>query len=264
MSTPIDPQLKRQQAYNLWWAGRRPLESVVEANRFLQSVQMALRYNVTANLPLAGMHKAAGDVRKSTELSNALLASGEAIETNTIAERLVLLHRSIAPAVYVLRRRDIPIHLSPTADRAFGFIQQEGHASSGEVRRFLGVYGLKRPDPGDIALAELQRQFLIDRGPSSVPKSGIPYLSPEGYPYRIFDKANADVVRSAAKLSVKQAMQALIEAYLQVAVFVTPRKLSSMFRLLISELELESITSPHIEKSGKLWIWSSFRSPTGM
>ena len=90
-----------------------------------------------------------------------------------------------------------------------------------------------------------------------MPKSGIPYLSPEGYPYRIFDKANADVVRNAARLSVKQAMLALIEAHLEVAVVVTPRKLSSMFRLLISELELESITSPHIEKSGKLWIWSA-------
>src|SRR5215471_4960892 len=223
MPTPIDPQLKRQQAYNLWWTGRQPLQSVAEANRFLESVRMALRYNVTATLPLAGMHKAAGDVRRSTELSNALLASGEAIETNTIAERLVLLHRSIAAAVYVLRRRDIPIHLSPTAERAFGFIQQEGHASSGEVRRFLGVYGLKRPDPGDIALAELQRQFLIDRGPSSVPKSGIPYLSPEGYPYRIFDKTNADVVRAAAKLTAEKALTALLEGYLQFALLRPPR-----------------------------------------
>src|SRR5215467_11074938 len=100
MSTPIEQKLKRQQAYNLWWTGRQPLQSVAEANRFLQSVRMALRYNVTANLPLAGMHKAAGDVRTSTELANALLASGEAIETNTIAERLVVLHRTIAHAVY--------------------------------------------------------------------------------------------------------------------------------------------------------------------
>ena len=75
------------------------------------------------------MHQACGDVRRSTELTNALLAGGEAIETNVIADRLVLLHRSIVPAVY-------------------------------DVRRFLGVYGLKRPDPGDVALAELQREFL--------------------------------------------------------------------------------------------------------
>jgi hypothetical protein len=201
------------------------------------------------------MGKAAGDVRRSTELSNALLASREVVETNTIAERLVLLHRTIVPAVYRLRRRTSTLNLSANAERAFALIQADRHASSGDVRRFLGVYGLKRPDPGDLALGELQREFLVDRGPSSVPKNGIPYLSPEGYPYRVFEKANPDVVRTAAKLSVEKAALNLIESYLQAAVFVTQRKLLSMFQLLLTEAELEPIASPHIEKIGKLWIW---------
>src|SRR5437660_4319812 len=106
MATASEAELKRQQAYNLWWMDRQPLESEADAIRFMKSVRIALRYNVTPSLPLAGMHKAAGDVRRSTEFSNALLSRGEAIETNTIAERLVLLHRGIAPAIYVLRRRD--------------------------------------------------------------------------------------------------------------------------------------------------------------
>src|SRR5215831_14788804 len=120
MATPTEADLKRQQAHNLWWTGRQTLDGEAAAIRFLKSVRIALRYNVTSSLPLAGMHKAAGDVRRSTEFSNALLATGEAIETNTIAERLALLHRSIAPAIYVLRRRKRPVSLSANAERAFG------------------------------------------------------------------------------------------------------------------------------------------------
>jgi hypothetical protein len=255
MAIATEADLKRQQAENLWWTGHSPLESEAGAIRFLKSVRIALRYNITTSLPLAGMHKAAGDVRRSTEFSNALLATGEAIETNTIAERLVLLHRSIAPAVYRLRRRDRNVSLSSNAERALSLIQKEGHASSGDVRRHLGVYGMDRPDPGDLALAELQREFQVDRGPASIPKNGIPYLSPEGYPYRMFAKANADVVRAAGKLKVDEALCVLLEGYLEAAVFVTPRKLASMFRLLITAVELESFSSKKIEMTKKLWIW---------
>jgi hypothetical protein len=255
MATATEDDLKRRQAYNLWWTGRQPLDSEAGAVRFLKSVRIALRYNITTGIPLAGMHKAAGDVRRSTEFSNALLATGEAIETNAIAQRLVLLHRSIAPAVYMMRRRDRNISISSNAERAFLLIQKEGHASSGEVRRHLGVYGMDRPDPGDVALAELQREFLIDRGPASIPKNGIPYLSPEGYPYRVFAKTNADVVRAAAKLKFDNALRLLLEGYLEMAVFVTPRKLASMFSLLMSAAELESFSSDKIEMTKKLWIW---------
>src|SRR6185436_5556805 len=101
-------------------------------------------------------------------------------ETNVIADRLVLVHRSVAPAIYALRRRKTrTLKLSSNADRAFDLICKDITVSSGDVRRFLGVYGLKRPDPGDEALGELQRELLIDRGPASVPKKGLPYLSPE-------------------------------------------------------------------------------------
>ena len=255
MATAIEPDLKRQQAHNLWWTGRATLETEAEAVRFMKAVRIALRYNITPSLPLAGMHKAAGDVRHSTEFSNALLASGEAIETNTIAERLVLLHRSIAPAIYALRRRDRKLTLSPNAEKAFLLIQKDGHASSGDVRRYLGVYGLDRPDPGDIALGELQREFLVDRGPASIPKNGIPYLSPEGYPYRVFDKTNADVVKAAKKLTTEKSLQLLIEGYLEAAVFVTPRKLASMFRLLITPPELDNFSSDPIDVTKKFWIW---------
>ncbi len=237
---PTEQELKREQAYGLWLSGRPMLESEADAVQFLKSVKIALRYNATPTLPMAAMQRACGDARRCMELTNVLLASREAIETNVVADRLVLLHRSVAPAVYSLRRRNRDIRLSANAERAFELILSDGHASSGDVRRFLGVYGLKRPDPGDIALSELQREFLIDRGPSSVPRSGIPYLSPEGYPYRVFEKAHLDVVRAAAKLTPEKAARTFIQAYLEAAVSVAPKKMASMFRSFLSLEEIES------------------------
>lgn len=189
----------KQQIEGLWLKGHKPLASEAGAVRFMKAVGFALRYNATASLPLAAMYKAAGDTRRAIELTNALLARGDVIESNVIADRLVLIHRDFVPAVFALRSRLRPAKRNPDAERIFQWIQKEGRATSGETRRFLGIAGQKRPDRGDIALGELQRDLLIDRGPSSVPKNGIPYLSPEGFPYRIFETAHPDIVRDAAK-----------------------------------------------------------------
>jgi len=189
-------------------------------------------------------------------LTNRLLATGEAIETNVIADRLVLVHRSLAAPVLALRQRRRAT-LSSTADRVLGLIQTDGHASAGDVRRFLEVQGTRRPDAADLALTELQRDLLIDRGPSSLPKKGIAYMSPEGYPYRIFETTHPDVVRAARKLSGPAATSILIDTYLRSAVFVTERKLSSMFKLLFSDAEMkvaidELIASKRLAKHGRV------------
>jgi len=228
----------QQQLEGLWLKGHKPLGNEDDAVRYMKSVGFALRYNATASLPLAAMYKAAGETRRAIELTNALLARGDVIETNVIADRLVLIHRDVVPAVYALRSRLRPAKQSADAKRVFQWIIKEGRATSGEIRRFLGVAGQKRPDRGDIALGELQRDLRIDRGPSSVPKKGIPYLSPEGFPYRIFDTAHPDIVKNAAKLPQDAAARLVIETYLRAAVFVTPRKLSSMFRLLLTDPDM--------------------------
>jgi hypothetical protein len=228
----------KQQLEGLWLKGHKPLANEADAVGFMKAVGFALRYNATASLPLAAMYKAAGDTRRAIELTNALLARGDVIETNVIADRLVLIYCDIVPAVFALRSRLRPAKLSADAERVFQWILKEGRATSGEIRRFLGVAGQKRPDRGDIALGELQRDLRIDRGPSSVPKKGIPYLSPEGFHYRIFDTAHANIVRSAAKLPQDAAAQFVIETYLRAALFVTPRKLSSMFRLLLTDTQI--------------------------
>jgi len=251
----MSDQLKRQQVYGLWLSGRSPVETESDALRFMQAVKIALRYNPTPGLPLASMYAAAADKRRAVELTNALLVSQDIIETNLIAERLVLAHRSIGSALYTLRKRHRPATVSVNAERAFALIVNEGHASAGDIRRFMGITGQKRPDAADVALTELQRELLVDRGPASIPEKGIPYLSPEGYPYRPFEKAHPDMVRTAGKLSIERAVCVVVEAYLEAAVFITPRKLASMFKLLFSEGELNSMSSKNIDKQKNCWLW---------
>jgi hypothetical protein len=205
------------------------IETENDAVQFMKRVKFALRYNSTPGLPLASMYAAAHDTRRAIELTNALLAREEVVETNVIADRLVLVHRDIVPALYALRTRFRAANLSDYAARAFRLIQDDGAASAGDVRRFLGVDGMKRPDLSDLALAELQREMRIDRGPSSVPKNGIPYLSREGYPYRVFEKAHPDLVKAAKKIKIEAATETIRKA----AGPIPPKKFASMFKLCL-------------------------------
>jgi len=205
------------------------IETEHDAIEFMKRVKLALRYNAAPSLPLASMYAAAGDTRRAIELTNALLARKEVVETNVIADRLVLVHRDVVPALYALRMKLRTAKLSDNAIRVLKLIQNEGSASVGEVRRFLGAEGMKRPDPADIAVAELQRQMLVDRGPSSVPKNGIPYLSKEGFPYRIFEKTHSDLVKAAKKIKTDDALQIIRDA----AGPIPPKKFASMFKLCL-------------------------------
>ena len=206
------------------------IETEKDAIEFMMRVKFALRYNSTPALPLASMYAAAKDKRLAIELTNALLARDEAVETNVVAGRLVLVHRTVVPALYALRVRLRSSMLSVHAARSLKPIQDDGTASAGDVRRFLGVDGMKRPDSADLALAELQREMFVDRGPSSVPKNGIPYLSKEGFPYRIFERAHPDLVKAAKTLEPDTAMQIIRDA----AGPISPKRFASMFRLVIA------------------------------
>ena len=205
----------------------KPVETERDAIEFMKRVKLALRYNPTPGLPLASMYAAAADTKRAIELTNFLLARKEVVETNVIAGRLVLVHREIVPALYALRTRLRSAKLSGDAERAFGLIQEEGTASVGEIRRFLGVQGLKRPDAADLAVAELQREMLVDRGPSTVPKQGIPYLSKEGFPYRVFETAHPDLVQAAKKITNDEACEIIRDA----AGPMSSKKFASLFKL---------------------------------
>ena len=214
------------------------IRTEADAIRFIKAVKFALRYNSTPSLPLASMYAAAGDQRRAIELTNALLARDEAVETNVIADRLVLVHREIVPALYALRVRFRPAQLSDTAQRAFRLIHNDGTATAGDVRRYLGVDGTKRPDAADLALADLQRDMLIDRGPSSVPAGGIPYLSKEGFPYRAFEKAHSDLVRAARTMKVDEALESILRA----TGWFPAKRVISMFKLCLTREERDQIS----------------------
>src|SRR5207245_1301278 len=104
------------------------IETENEAIKFIRRVKFALRYNSTPALPLASMYAAAHDQRRAIELTNALLARDEVIETNIIGDRLVLVHRDVVPALYVLRTRFRAAKLSDYAEGAFRLIRQDGIA----------------------------------------------------------------------------------------------------------------------------------------
>jgi len=207
-----------------------------DAVTFMKSVKLALRYGATTGLPLASIYAAAGDQRRAIELTNALLARGEVIETNVIADRLVLAHRDVVPALYALRTRFRAAVLSEDAEGAFRLIAKNDGVSAGDVRRFLGVAGSKRPDRADLALAELMREMLVDRGPASVPAKGIPYLAKEGYPYRAFAKSHPELIKAAKKLKVPEAIAIVCGAVGP----VPKRKLASILKLCVAKEELTS------------------------
>jgi len=209
------------------------IETEKDAIAFMKRVKFALRYNATPSLPLASMYQAARDQRLAIELTNMLMARDEVVETNVIADRLVLVHRDTVPALYAARTRFRAAKLSVDAERAFNLIREDGTASVGDIRRFLGVDGAKRPDAADLAVGELQREMLVDRGPSSVPAKGIPYLSKEGYPYRLFEKAHPALVKAAKKMKPDEALEILRKAIGP----IPPRKFGTIFKLCLSPAE---------------------------
>jgi hypothetical protein len=209
------------------------MQTVAEAARFLKAVKFALRYGDTPGLPLRSLYAESPDQRTAIKLTNALLASAQGIETNLIAGRLVIAHRDIVPALIALRVRFRAQALSSDAGRALKLISENEGVNSGAVRKLLGG-GTKRPDRADRALAELMRELLIDRGPSSVPKAGIPYLSKEAYPYRAFEAAHPELIERSRKLTIPRAIAAVIEPFPG----VPRRKLASLLKLLVRKDEL--------------------------
>jgi hypothetical protein len=207
------------------------IDTEPQAAAFMKSVKFALRYG--SGRPLPSLYAAASDQRRAIELTNALLARNVVIETNVIGDRLVLAHRDVVPALWALRTR-FRSESTPDAARAFELIAAKVGVNAGDVRRLLGVRGAKRPDRADVALAELMRDMRVDRGPSSVPKRGIPYLSREGFPYRVFEKAHPDLIATARKLSIERAVE-MVVGPLQ---HLPPRTRASLLRLCVRKGEL--------------------------
>ena len=108
------------------------------------------------------------------------------------------------------------------------------------MRRHLGLRPDPRHDPAYAALGELARLLLVDRGPFEVPKSGIPYLSREGYPYHLLHEAHPELVAEAARRSLTGAADAFLQAYLDGAGFARVRTLARLFKAFLAPAEIEA------------------------
>jgi hypothetical protein len=245
---PDRSHLERLQARSLWLADCPRLRTAKAAERFLERVGIALRYQASPTIPLASLRSAIGPDRDqealatSVALTNHLLSARAVVEVNVVAGRLSLIHHTLVPALYALVRRGAPVGdlagLSQDARAALALMESGRHASVGEMRRRLGVTGSPRPDRADSAVAELQQRLLVDRGPFDAPSTGIPYLAADGYPYRVFHTTHAALVRAASRLTVESALDAWLGRYLDAAIFASPRKLASLFKGVASAPEI--------------------------
>ena len=221
------------------------------AERFLDRVGIVLRYNASPGLPLASLQRVfAGDdpdkpaATRAIELTNHLLGTKTGIEVHVVAGRVGVVHRRVMPALYALVRRGRSLEdldgLSLNARTALALLRQRKEVSAGDVRQRLGLRPDPRNDPAYAALGELMRILLVDRGPFEIPKKGIAYLPPEGYPYHLFHEAHADLAAAAKKLSIDAAADAFLSAYLDAAAFAQVRKLATMFKLFLSSVEISA------------------------
>jgi len=244
-------EIKRRQAVALGWAPRVRLSTPREAETFLEHYGVVLRYTAPTSVLLASLRSASGPANDdaalaaSIQLTNHVLGRACGIEVNVVAGgRLTIVHRELMPALYRLVRGDrAPVDLeglSLAARTAYALVRDQREVAAGDVRRRLGIAATPRRDPAYEALAELQRQLLVDRGPFVVPKTGIPYLSREGYPYHLFHGAHADLVRAASKLDRASAADRWLAAYLEGVTVAVPRSLASLFRLFLTPGEIEA------------------------
>jgi hypothetical protein len=155
---------------------------------------------------------------------------------HVIADRVTVVHRSLMPPLYALVRRGRALGdregLGLHARAALSLLRERKQITAGDLRAHLGLRSDPRDDPAYAALAELTHLLLVDRGPFQVPKTGIPYLSTEGYPYHLLEERHPEVVRAGARYRVEAAADDLIEAYVKGAVFVRSSRLSTLFRFI--------------------------------
>jgi hypothetical protein len=243
--------LEAKQNKSLWLTDKPAIATLAQASSFLRSVGIVLRYWATNGIPLASMYQACTGndkekkegQRRAIEFTNALLESFQAIEVNMIAGRICLIDETWVPALYRLATRDRPYTqiptLSPGARQAYDLLLIKGEITAGDLRKKMGIKSGLQEDPAYEALAELQHHFLVDRGPFAIPEKGIPYLSKEGYPYHFFHEAHLELVTAARKLTISQATNFFLSAYLKSAVFCPAKKMISMFQSFLSGSEIE-------------------------
>jgi hypothetical protein len=259
----VSDALVQKQLQNFGLTDESKVTSAKSVERFLEKTGIALRYWRTERLPMASLYQAVSGnpepppkeknalgtglresvIRMAIELTNHLLEGHHGIEVNVIGNRIVLVHRDLAPSLYVLVRNHRPpvdlTGVSLLAKKVFHFIMESKETTAGQVRKFLGMPAVDlNNDPAYKTLAELQRNLLVDRGPFQMRKTGIPYLSKEGHPYHCFHLAHEELVTVSLKLSRNEAALNFIYGYLKGAVFATDKKMAGLFASVLSSKEI--------------------------
>jgi hypothetical protein len=207
--------------------------------RWIGEVGIALRYGPHKSLPIASVYAAVGDQRRATELTNAVIAAGAAVEIACVADRLAIAAASLLPALIALRRRGRAVddlELSQDARVVLAFVAREERPTAGMVRKHLGVTPRKWPNRADDALLELQRWLVLDRGATDVPERGLAYLTKEGIPYRLIDQAYPLQVRAARNLVVAKAAHELVGRFRD----LSTKQLHKLFGVLMSPEEIDA------------------------
>ena len=272
--------LEQRRARSLGLDPPPMLRSGTDAVTFLRRVGIALRYGAGAGLPLASMyHAASGPERDDAalihaiEVTNHVIETADGIEVNVIADRVCLVDRAVAPHLYTLVRRGRRVDdlsgLTLHARTAYQLLREHKQITRGQLRDRLGIPATPKHDPAFVALDELQRAMLVDRGPFEVRKKGVPYLSKEGYPFHFFHTVHADLAKAAGR-SIDAAALAFIGAYLSAAVVCKVKKMATMFRQVLRAEEIERTlaklaASGTIEMAGRgaaqVAVWSGARQP---
>jgi hypothetical protein len=233
---------------NKWHANGRPIRTLEDGRDFMQTVGFSLMYAhkppvlvptffgaylaSDADVPEwqhAFRHRRSAE---ATELVVRLLRERSAFEANLYGDNNFLLSAEVFPYFYALvgdrnpkqdPRKAKGENLSPLAQDAYAAIQRDGPVSKRRLAEVLG--GALSPAALDRALGELWSSLKITR---------VDYQPREGAFWDAMYRWAPESVQEGIKLSVAEALSALISKYVDCMVAVEPSEIEDFFSAMIA------------------------------
>jgi len=231
-----------------WHTDGNPIRTLDDARDFMQSVGFCLMYpqkpavlaptffgaylGSDSELPEwqhAFRHPRSAE---ATELMVRLLRQRMAFEANLFGDNNFLLSPEVFPFYYALAgdrnpkqdlRKAQGEKLSPLAQDAFAAIQRDGPISKRRLAEVLG--GAPSGAALDRALGELWSRLKITR---------VDYSPHEGASWDVLYRWAPELVQEGVKLSVGEALSALISKYLDCVVAAEPAEIEDFFSHMVS------------------------------
>jgi 23S rRNA pseudouridine2605 synthase len=231
-----------------WHTDGQPIRTLEDARDFVQSTGFCLMYaqkpavlaptffgaylGTDSGLPdwqHAFQHPKTSE---ATELMVRLLRGRHAYEANLFGENNFLLSAEVFPFFYALvgdrNPKQDPLKargekLSPLAQDAFAAIQRDGPLTKRRLAETLG--GAPSPAALDRALGELWSRLKITR---------VDYKPQEGAAWDVMYRWSPEAVQEGIKLSVGEALSALISKYLDCVVAAELSDIEDFFSPMVS------------------------------